>query len=151
MTLKLVYSIFYYHIEQGFNVYLPTVWMLPSWSLFASLVSHSVDTKVLFSEIMNQITLFTATNNYDYVLYILHVICMSLRLLRGHVLHHSIERKMDRKPPKNIILSGQPQTPMESPYEEAHMYMTAKVLTGLHTSSYPIGSRAIYLYFFYFF
>jgi hypothetical protein len=74
--------------------------MLPSWSLVASLVSHSVDTKVLFSEIMNQITLFTATNNYDYVLYISHVICMLLRLLRGYVLHHSIEKKMERKPSK---------------------------------------------------
>jgi hypothetical protein len=76
---------------------------------------------------------------------------MLLRLLRGRVLHHSIEKKMERKPPKNITLSELLQTPMESPYEEAHMYMTAKVLTGLHTSSYPIGSRAMYLYFFYFF
>ena len=125
MTLKLIYSIFYYYIEQGFNVYLPTVWMLPSWSLFASLVSHSVDTKVLFSEIMNQITV-TATNNYDYVLYISHVICMLLRLLRGHVLHHSIEKKTERKPPKNITMSGQPQTGMEIPHKEAHMYVTAK-------------------------
>ena len=49
-----------------------------------------------------------------------------MRLLRGHVLHHSIEKKMERKLPKNITLSGQPQTPMESPYKEAHMYMTAK-------------------------
>jgi hypothetical protein len=95
--------------------------------LFASLVSHTVDTKVLFSEIMNQITV-TAANNYDYVLYISHVICMLLRLLRGRVLHHSIEKKMERKPPKNITLSGLLQTPMESPYEEAHMYMTLKFL-----------------------
>ena len=51
--------------------------MLPSGLLF---VSHSVDTEVLFSEIKNQMTV-TATNNYDYVL------------------HHSIEKKMERKPP----------------------------------------------------
>jgi hypothetical protein len=37
--------------------------MLPSGLL---LVSHSVDTEVLFSEIKNQMTV-TATNNYDYV------------------------------------------------------------------------------------
>jgi hypothetical protein len=37
-------------------------------------------------------------NNYDYVLYISHVISMLLRLLRGRVLHHSIEKKMERKP-----------------------------------------------------
>jgi hypothetical protein len=77
--------------------------MLPSSLLLASLVSHSVDTKVLFSEIMNQITV-TATHNYDYVLYISHVIYMLLRLLRGHVLHHSIEKKMERKPSKNITM-----------------------------------------------
>jgi len=70
--------------------------MLSPGSLFASLVSHSVDTKVLFSEIMNQITV-TATNNYDYVLYISHVMCMLLRLLHGHVLHHSIEKKTAKK------------------------------------------------------
>jgi hypothetical protein len=46
--------------------------------------------QVLFSEIMNQKTV-TATNNYDYVLYVSHVSCMLLRLLRGQVLHHSIE------------------------------------------------------------
>ena len=82
--------------------------MLPSWSLIASLVSHSVDTKVLFSEIMNPITV-TATNNYDYVLCISHVISMSLRLLRGNVLHHSIEKTMERKPPKDITMRNSPK------------------------------------------
>jgi hypothetical protein len=106
--------------------------------------------KSCFLKSWTKYPLFTATNNYDYVLYISHGICMLLRLLRGHVLHHSIEKKMERKPPKKITLSGQPQIPMENPYEEAHMYMTAKVLTCLHTSSYPIGSRVRYLYFVYF-
>ena len=47
-------------------------------------------------------------------------------------------------------MPGQPQTPIESPYKEAQMYVTVKCpdFTGIHTSSYPIRSNVIYLYFF---
>jgi len=89
--------------------------MLPLESLFASLVSHSVDTSVLLSEIM-------ATNNYGYC-YVYHMPfpCYCLCYVNTLEKYH---------------LVGTSQNQMETSQEDAQsippaqVYMNAKYETG---------------------
>jgi hypothetical protein len=112
--------------------HLPTVWMLPSGLL---LVSHSVDTEVLFSEIKNQMTV-TATNNYDYV---------------NETCSPSFNRKENGKKTANKISQYRDSPKLQW---KAHIkkqtctWLNFHLVTGFHTSSYPIWLNVMYLYFF---